>query len=235
MRKRDPRRLLPSNRPLPARVQIVHVPEQGYQPDGTVTTRQEAEGTLPRATLEKLWTAENLENLARTYWAFLMRVSLGMLKIRYGADCREVVLFGFIVLLRFHRPEYETSSKRGCVTWRINKGLLVAPGGRNKGHLRICVERMPDNDGSDEVRVMVSSEVGGFLPTLSFPGLRTLSNFGRWFYNQTQLRVHVLVTHAFLRSLGNLELEQSQVGSLRIQPPTEPAVLESLVEAERES
>ena len=33
-------------------------------------------------------------------------------------------------------------------------------------------------------------------------------------YNQTQLRIHVIVTHAFLRSLANLELEPSQVGSL---------------------
>lgn len=224
MRKRDPRRLLPSNRPLPARVQIVHVPEQGYQPDGTVTTRQEAEGTLPRETLDRLWTAENLENLARTYWAFLTRVSLGMLRIRYGPDSREVVLFGFIVLLRFHRPEYETSPTRGCVTWRINKGLLVAPGGRNKGHLRICVERPAEANGNDEVSVLISSEVGGFLPTLSFPGLRKLSDFGRWFYNQTQLRIHVIVTHAFLKSLGNLELEQSQVGSLRIAPPAQEPV-----------
>ena len=228
MRQRDPRKLLPANRPLPARVQIVRVPEQGYEPDGTVTTRQEAELTLPRETLDRLWTAENLENLARTYWAFLTRISMGLLKIRYGPDCREVVLFGFLVLLRFHRPEYETSGERGCVTWRINKGLLVAPGGRNKGHLRICVERPAEMNGDEEVGVLVSSEVGGFLPTLSFPGLRKLSKLGHWFYDQTQLRIHVIVTHIFLRSLGNLELEQSQVGSLRISPPGEPAAHETV-------
>jgi len=222
VRKRDPRKLLPENRPLPARVNIVHVPEQGYQPDGSVTTRQEAELTIPRETLDRLWKPENLENLARTYWAFLMRISRGLLKIRYGSDCREIVALGFIVLLRFHMPVYETSGERGCVTWSINKGLLVAPGGRNKGHLRICVERPDESNGTDEVRVNVSSEVGGFLPTLSFPGLRKLSGVGHWFYNQTQLRIHVVVTHMFLRSLGNLELEQSQVGSLRISPPGEP-------------
>lgn len=226
MRQRDPRKLLPANRPLPARVTIVRVPEQGYRPDGTVTTRQEAELTLPRETLDRLWTAENLENLARTYWAFLMRISLGTLKIRYGPDSRAIVAFGFIVLLRFHKPEYETSSERGCVTWRINKGLLVAPGGRNKGHLRICVERPPELNGGGEVDVMVSSEVGGFLPTLSFPGLRKLSGLGHWIYDQTQLRIHVIVTHAFLRSLGNLELERSQVGSLRIAPPGETTAAE---------
>ena len=224
MRQRDPRKLLPENRPLPARVKIVHVPEQGYAADGSVTTRQEAVVSVPRDALERLWTGENLENLARTYWAFLIRISRGLLQIRYGPDSREIVALGFIVLLRFHRPEYETGATRGCVTWRINKGFLVAPGGRNKGHLQICVERSPEPNGNDEVPVMVSSEVGAFVPMLTFPGLRSLSGFGRWLYKQTQLRIHVIVTHAFLRSLANLELEESQVGTLRLAPPREEPV-----------
>ena len=223
MRTRDPRRLLPENRPLPARVKIVHVPEQGYAPDGAVTTRQEAEVTVPRDTLDGLWKPENLENLARTYWAFLIRVSMGLLKVRYGPDSREIVALGFIVLLRFHKPDYEIGSDRGCVTWRINRGFLVAPGGRSKGHLRICVERRDELNGDGEVPVKVTSEVGAFVPMLTFPGLRSLSGLGRWLYKQTQLRIHVIVTHAFLRSLGNLELEESQVGTLRLAPPeTEP-------------
>jgi hypothetical protein len=225
VRTRDPRRLLPENRPLPARVKIVHVPEQGYAPDGSVTTRQEAEVTVPRETLDGLWKPENLENLARTYWAFLIRVSMGLLKVRYGPDSREIVALGFIVLLRFHKPDYEIGSDRGCVTWRINRGFLVAPGGRSKGHLRICVERHDELNGDGEVPVKVTSEVGAFVPMLTFPGLRSLSGLGRWIYKQTQLRIHVIVTHAFLRSLGNLELEESQVGTLRLAPPeteTEP-------------
>jgi hypothetical protein len=221
VRQRDPRKLLPENRPLPARVQIVRVPEQGYQPDGSVTTRQEAELTLPRETLERLWTAQNLENLARTYWAYLTRMSRGLLKVRYGDDSREIVALGFIVLLRFHKPDYETSATRGVVTWRINKGFLVAPGGRDKGHLRITVERL-DDEGPDEARIRVTSEVGAFVPMLTFAGARALSGFGRWLYRQTQLRIHVIVTHAFLRSLGNLELEESRVGSLRLSPPGQP-------------
>jgi hypothetical protein len=104
----------------------------------------------------------------------------------------------------------------------------VAPGGRNKGHLRICVERAEDMDDGDEVPVKVSSEVGAFVPMLTFPGLRSLSGFGRWLYKQTQLRVHVIVTHAFLRSLGNLELEQSQVGTLRLSAPGQPTETEPI-------
>ncbi len=34
----------------------------------------------------------------------------------------------------------------------------------------------------------------------------------RWFYANTQSRIHVLVTHGFLRSLARLELEESAVG-----------------------
>jgi hypothetical protein len=228
VRPRDPRKLLPENRPLPARVKLVRVPEQGYDEDGSVTTRQEAEITVPRDALERLWTAENLENLARTYWAFLIRFFRGLVRIRYGTNCREIVALGFIVLLRFHEPDYETGAERGCVTWRINKGFLVAPGGRDKGHLKICVERPQEVNGDNEVTVKVSSEVGAFVPMLSLPGLRALSGFGRWFYRQTQLRIHVVVTHAFLRSLGNLELEQSQIGSLRLAPPGQPTETEPI-------
>ena len=36
--------------------------------------------------------------------------------------------------------------------------------------------------------------------------------FARWFYANTQSRIHVLVTHGFLRSLARLELEESAVG-----------------------
>jgi hypothetical protein len=78
------------------------------------------------------------------------------------------------------------------------------------------------------VPVKVSSEVGAFVPTLTLPGLRSLSGGGRWCYKQTQLRIHVIVTHMFLRSLGNLELEQSQVGTLRISPPDQPIETEPI-------
>jgi hypothetical protein len=40
------------------------------------------------------------------------------------------------------------------------------------------------------------------------------SRLGRWVYDQTQLRIHVIVTHAFLRSLANLELQESRTGAL---------------------
>jgi hypothetical protein len=220
VRQRDPRKLLPENRPLPARVRLVHVPEQRYAPDGSMSTRQEAEITVPRKVLDALWNPEHLEDLARTYWAWLSKISLGLIRVRYGENCRQVVFLGRpLVLIRFHPPEYEWTATSGAVTWRIERGLLVAPSGRDKGYLQITVERPGDEDG-DDVVVKVSSEVAHFLPALSFPGSGLLNRFGRWLYRFTQLRIHVIVTHGFLNSLGNLRLERSKVGRFRMRQPT---------------
>ena len=81
-----------------------------YAPDGAIGSKQAAELTLPRAELERLWAPENLERLARTYWRFLTRFSLGLLRVLYSESAREVVVSDPpFVLLRFHKPEYTTS------------------------------------------------------------------------------------------------------------------------------
>ena len=203
MRPRDPRRRLDKHRQDLARVRIVHVPQSRYSEAGGVGSRQVAEVTLPRNELEKMWSPEYLERLARTYWSFLSRFSL------YGPDSREVVFLRRpFVLLRFHKPEYDFNPDGGTVTWPINRGVLVARRGLGRGFLRLTVNRKPTADGSDEVTLVVSSEVMNFYPTIA-------TRLSRWIYEQTQLRIHVIVTHAFLRSLAHLELEPSRVGALR--------------------
>ena len=194
-----------------ARVNIVEVPQSGHAPDGSVSSKQTAEVTLPREELERIWTAEYLERLARTYWRFLTRVSLGILRVLYTEDAREIaVLTRPFVLLRFHKPEYEFDSDSGTVTWRIDEGVLVAPSGRGKGFLRISVAR--PRELGDEVTITVTSEVANFYPMIA--GWGWFSRVGRAIYRETQLRIHVVVTHAFLRSLARLDLEPSVVGSL---------------------
>lgn len=189
------------------------MPHCRYAPDGSVASTQLAEVTLPRWELERIWSPENLERLARTYWAFLTRFFLGLLRVKYGPASREVVLLARpFVLLRFGEPEYEIEADRGIVTWPIESGLLVAPAGRGRGYLRLSVSRPPGDDAPD-VTAKVSSEVVSFYPLLA--GWGWFSRIGRFIYEQTQLRLHVLVTHAFLRSLANLELEPSVVGALR--------------------
>jgi hypothetical protein len=209
VRPRDPRRLLERHRRARARVRIVHVPQSGYSEDGAVGSRQVAEVTLPRQELEKIWSPEYLERLARTYWSFLSRFSLGLIRVLYSDNSRDVVFLRRpFVLLRFQKPEYRIDSDGGTVTWPINRGVLVTKRGRGRGYLRLGVRREPIADDASEVTLLVSSEVVNFYPTLA-------TRFGRWIYEQTQLRIHVIVTHAFLRSLANLELEPSRVGALR--------------------
>ena len=209
MRPRDPRRLLQKRDGPRGRVRIIHVPHSGHSENGSTGSRQVAEVTVPRAELEKIWSPEHLESLARTYWSFLSRFSLGLIRVLYSEDSREVVFLRRpFVLLRFHKPEYEFNADGGTVTWPINRGILVARHGRGRGFLRLSVQRQPAADGAREVTLQVSSEVVNFYPTIA-------DRFSRWLYEQTQLRIHVIVTHAFLRSLANLELEPSRVGTLR--------------------
>lgn len=182
----------------------------------SVTSRQVADVTLPRRELDRVWNPEYLERLARTYWRFLTRISLGLLRVLYSPEAREIVLLARpLVLLRFRTPEYEAGPSRGVVTWRIDCGLLVAPAGRGRGYLRIAVERPADDGGGDVVTGRVSAEVANFYPSIA--GWGWFNRIGRYIYRVTQMRIHLIVTHAFLRSLARLDLAESRIGALR--PP----------------
>ena len=196
-----------------ARVKLVRSPESQWEPGGPVTSKQEALVTLPRRELDRIWSPEYLERLARTYWRWLSKISLGLLRVVYTPTTRRIVfLTPPFTLLRFHAPEYETKPDCGVVTWRIDRGLLVAPGGRGEGFLRITVKRPDDTEG-DEVSARVSSEVANFYPALG--GWGWFAKIGAWIYRNTQLRIHVIVTNGFLRSLARLQLVPSKVGQLR--------------------
>ena len=205
-------------------MKIIDVPESEAPPDGSVTTKQEAEVTLPRSELDRIWSPEYLERLARTYWRFLTRVSLGILRVVYTEEGREVCLIGRpFTLLTFHPPDYEAEGDCGSVTWRIKKGLLVAPAGRTKGFLKLTVQRPPadgkEHPGTDLITGTVTSEVANFYPLIA--GWGWFARIGQYIYRITQLRIHVIVTHAFLRSLARLDLAPSVVGALRAQASEE--------------
>ena len=211
MRRRGPRQALARRRRARARVRILEVPQSRSDPDGSTTSLQTAEVTLPRSELDRIWTPEYLERLARTYWRFLTRVSLGLLRVLYTPDTREIVLVSRpLVLMRFSAPEYDIRADFGSVTWRIEGGLLVAPAGRGRGYLRIAVLRVAER--GEEATVWVASEVASFFPMIR--GWGWFARIGQPLYSFTQLRIHVVVTHAFLRSLANLDLAPSVVGAL---------------------
>jgi hypothetical protein len=191
------------------------LPDPGGGPAGMlgpVRTIQAAELEVPADFIERHWDAEHLERLARSYWAYLERISLGLLKVLYAPASRTVTLLGWLPLLRFRRPQYVVAKDLGQVSWPVERGVLVSPAGRGRGFLRITITRLGPAGGG-RVRVRVSSEVSNFYPGLRLAG--RLSRIGAWIYNQTQMRIHVLITHGFLRSLTKLELPESRVGAMR--------------------
>jgi hypothetical protein len=191
---------------LPAHAVIVSPRESTViAKDGAVRSVHSAELTVAAADLDRLWSPVGLENLGRTYWKFLSRVTLGLIRVVYGTDERRVVLLARpLTLLRFDAPEYAFEADHGNVRWRIRDGLLVARSGRGCGFLAIDVRRRP-GDTPDMGKVRIEVEVSNFYPSIA-SGLSTLV------YEATQSNIHVLVTHAFLRSLAKLRLDESKVG-----------------------
>jgi hypothetical protein len=183
---------------------------------GAVRSIQSAEVLVPAADLDRLWTPESLERLARTYWRFLSRATLGVIRVEYTDTARYVVVLRRpFALLTFQAPEYEMDSSRGIVRWRIEKGVLVARRGRRgDGYLEIDVQRLPSDDPG-RARIHVEVEVANFYPSIA-------STFSQWFYAATQSRIHVLVTYGFLRSLARLDLEESRVGRFAVRDLPEP-------------
>jgi hypothetical protein len=126
-----------------------HTTEHGRA--GSVHSIQTADLSLPEAALRELWTPMYLERLARTYWRFLTRVTLGLVRVRYTPSGRSLVLLApALKLITFAPPEYEMDANHGLVRWRIIRGLLVARRGRDGGgYLQIEVRRRPGRAHAD--------------------------------------------------------------------------------------
>jgi hypothetical protein len=197
---------------IEAKVRLLPERREAVPARGAARSLQEADLELPAEALEELWHPEYLERLAHAYWRYLRKFSLGLIRVFYEPNVRLVSLvFKPLTLLRFRKPRYVTPPGMAQVTWPIERGLLVAPEGRGRGYLRITVRRLEDAPTGNAV-VRVSSEVANFYPVLRFGG--PFARLGARFYSLTQLRIHVWVTHGFLRSLAKLDLPPSPVGAL---------------------
>src|SRR5436305_1974623 len=82
----------------------------------------------------------------------------------------------------------------GRLRWRIQDGMRGSPRDRYDGHLQIEVRRCDPVD-EHTGRIQVEVEVANFYPALA-------TAIARWFYKATQSRIHVFLTHGFLRSLA---------------------------------
>ncbi len=197
-------------RRLPAQAVLASPPKStAVARDGAVRSVQSVELSITPADLERLWHPKNLENLGRTYWRFLSKVTLGLTRVVYGENERRVVLLARpLTLLRFDAPEYTLERDHGKVLWRIRDGLLVTHSGRRCGYLALDVRRESDAPGADgREKLRIEVEVANFYPAIA-------ARFSVPVYQATQSAIHVLVTHAFLRSLASLDLAQSKVGRL---------------------
>ena len=177
-----------------------------FDDDGGVRSIQAADVTLPEDELDELWNAEHLERLARTYWKYLSRVTLGLIRVTYtDTERSSSCCSARSCCCASARPSTRSTAIAGSCAGGSRDGLLVSPRGRGgNGYLEIDVRRRPaEEDGMATVHVEV--EVASFYPAIA-------TWLTKFVYSNTQSKIHVLVTHGFLRSLARRDLEQSAVG-----------------------
>lgn len=193
----------------------IHTPtdDTTIDADGAVRSVQTADIVVDEDAMADLWHPANLERLARTYWSYLSRCTLGLVRVYYTEGERYVcLLHPRLKLLTFEAPEYEMSADRGIVRWRIKEGLLVAEAGRGgNGYLELDVRRL-DCDEPGRARLRVEVEVANFYPAIA-------SRIGRFIYANTQSRIHVIVCHGFLRRLVKRNLDESVTGRFAAPAP----------------
>ncbi|MGX6448988.1 hypothetical protein ACVU7I_13105, partial [Patulibacter sp. S7RM1-6] len=175
---------------------------------GAVYSIQTASITTPTERLDEIWSTEYLERLARSYWLYMEKFSLGLVRVHYDTRGRYVCFLSrHLPLLGFSEPEYEFGENHGIVRWPIDRGLLISRKGRGRGFLEIEVHRRDDVGEGDRPmsRAYIELEVSGFFPTMS-------SGLAYQVYKQTQSRYHVLLAYGFIRSLASADLAPSRIG-----------------------
>src|SRR3954451_3531034 len=74
---------------------------------GAVRSIQAANLDMRPDEVVPFWAPRDLERLARTYWTYLSRVTLGLIRVVYTESERSVVFIARpLVLLRFTAPDY---------------------------------------------------------------------------------------------------------------------------------
>ena len=157
---------------------------------GAVRSLQAAELRGPPG----LATPAGLERLESVYWRTITRATLGLVRVRVRPRGRELVLLARpLVLMAFGAPVRHAGEGHAELRLPLTGGLLLAHDGGPApgGELRLGVRARSDGGARVEVEVL------GYRPALA-------THLARWLYWASQARVHVLVTHAFLRRLARL-------------------------------
>ena len=94
---------------------------------GPVGSVHDAKLLVPAEASGPLVTSVLLKRVACEYLRFLCRISLGLLRVRFGAGHQAIaLLLPRAALLRFRAPRYSEGSDWAEVGWDIERGLLVA-------------------------------------------------------------------------------------------------------------
>ena len=208
VRPRDPRRLLGAAAARPARAcKIVQVPSPATTADGSVTTEQTAEVTLPRARARPdldpgVPRAPGAHLLALPH-AGLARPAARALHRRLARDrgAHPAVRAAALPRARVRdqrrlRHGHLADRRTGCSCARAGAARATCGLGRGARARATAARARPP--------CTVTSEVANFYPRIA--GWGWFARIGRLVYRFTQLRIHVIVTHAFLRSLARLDL-----------------------------
>ncbi len=185
-------------------VRLLQEEVEQLPPSGPLESVQSAE-LLPAGDASAEPDRGLLERAGESYWRFLGRRFLGLVRAMVESDRPAVVLLARpLVLLRFDPPRYERLDRGGSITWPIADGLLVSREGRERGFLRLSIERTDGEEVQDAGALRATMEVHDFYPAIR--GRGRLAGLGTRLYGATQRRVHRFTTRGFLRSLAQLDL-----------------------------
>ena len=186
-------------------VRLLYEEVQELVSSGPMRSVQSAE-VLPVGGHAPVSDRQLLERVGATYWRFVGRRFLGVIRTVFRDGAPAVVLaVRPLVLLRFDRPRYESRQQGGSVTWPIMDGLLVSREGRGRGVLRLSVDRRAEGRASEAPAALRATiEVHDFYPSIRSRG--SWAGIGARVYGATQRRIHRSISRAFLRSLARLDL-----------------------------
>ena len=171
---------------------------------------QSAEITIATAELERLWNPDQPREPRPHLLALSHPGDAGLIRVVYGSNERSVVFLARpFTLLRFDAPEYVLEADHGNVRWRIRGGLLVA-----RRSAAAAVASWRSTCAARRTAAPTGRPSCGSRSRSRTSTRRSPPASARPVYEATQSALHVLVTHAFLRSLATLNLAKSKVGRL---------------------
>ena len=119
--------------------------------------------------LEEIWTPMYLERLARTYWRYLSRVTLGLIRVDYtDASAASCCCAARSCCCASTRPSTRSTRDRGIVRWRIARRRCSSPARARRR--RLPGDRRPPLPGGRaraRRRIHVEVEVANFYPAIA--------------------------------------------------------------------